>query len=1020
MIRHAPSSLRGRAQRLARARLSAGTRAVVLVPVSVAAFALTGIPAATAVPGTTAAPGTTPPPASTTPATSVAPIGTHPLDPTARALPTSTHAVSAQQALAGRPDETVLVATVAATSDVRTVASQVDAGPGTVQHVLTPLHRVSVSVPTGQIAAETARLEDLPGVTAVVPAAPRYVMAEPDDPSFADQASYYQAVSAPAAWSRTRGSAAVRIAVIDTGVDVGHPDLQGKVVATYNATDGSTDVTDQVGHGTFVAGVAAAGTNNGIGVAGAGYNASILAVKVAASAAPYAISTADEAAGIRWAVDHDARIINISLGGPAADPTEQAAVKYATDHGVLVVAAAGNQASSAKSYPAAWPGVIAVGATDVSRGGRASFSNYGSWVTLAAPGTGIYSTTPRSGSQLFAARYASGQGTSFSSPLVAGAAALLEAVNPSSTAAEVRGALVASAHGYGGLGLGAGQVDFLGALESQQPSTTPTGLGVDGDSGVVTVHATSTSAAVQFGFDGAPVGRRVPVTNGRAQLTLSTFGYANGPHSLTAQDCTTTGRCATPRATADLTLDNQAPAVTGPTDGATISGGVTISATSSGGGVAFFVDGRRVGFDATAPFSLRLTGSTLTDGTHRVAVRQCSSSGARCAGPVGGPVTVTLRSLHPRIASLLSPFSPNADGRRDVTSLGFSLPDRESVTVTVRDTAGIAVRGPVALGTLAPGYHSWRWYGRDNRGARLRDGRYTVVLSSAALVNGATLRGELTRPVQLDTVAPALAVPTAPRVFFPTVDGYGDVLTPATRLTERAWLFLQVRNSRGTTVRVIRALRDPGRTGVGWTGTAFSGVRLTPGWYSWRYAAMDGAGNQRATVYRLVYLSPKRLVTADTTLSKDATTGRYFSSQAGCGTVGRSDFSRGVRLVNDCDPARFGSAVVDGVFTFTLPAAVSYLRLGVTARGRSPHAPSEIAGLFSTAGGGPTVARTTTLTDGATRPYWAGTVAAAAHFSSARVVTFSLDVTNRHTTGTRVSDFDLATVSLRVTYRVLR
>ena len=584
----------------------------------------------------------------------------------------------------------------------------------------------------------------------------------------------------------------------------------------------------------------------------------------------------------------------------------------------------------------------------------------------------------------------------------------------------MRSALVASAHGYGGLGLGAGQVDFLGALERLLPSTTPTVLDVDGDSGVVMMRARSTSAAVRFGFDGAPVGPPVRVTDGSAQLTLSTFGYANGSHALTATDCTTIGSCATTHATTDVTVDNQAPVVTGPTGRATISGGFTISTTSSGGGVAFYVDGRRVGFDATAPYSLRATGSTLTDGTHRVAVRQCSTSGVRCAGPVGGPVAVTLQSLHPRVASLLSPFSPNADGRRDSTALGFSLPDRESVTMTVRDAAGAAVRGPVALGTLPPGDHSWSWYGRDNRGARLPDGRYRVVLSSGAGTSGAALRGELTRPLRLDTASPALAVPSAPRVFFPAVDGYGDVLTPATRLNERAWLVLQVRNSRGATVRVIRALRNPGRTGVGWTGAAASGARLAPGSYSWRYVVMDGAGNRRATVYRPVHLSPRRLVTAYATLSKDAASGRYYGSEAGCGTVGRSSFTRGVRLINDCDPSRFHGAVVDGVFTFTLPAAVSYLRLGVTARGRSAHVPSEIAGLFSTAGGGLTVARMTTLTGGATRPYWAGTVVAASHFSPGRVVTFSLDVTNRHTTATRVSDFDLATVSLRVTCRVLR
>ena len=283
---------------------------------------------------------------------------------------------------------------------------------------------LSVQVPAAQTKSTIAKLGALPGVTNVEVAARRYIESVPSDPGYASsQSAYLAAVNAPAAWDVQTGSAAVKIAIVDSGVDVTHPDLSGKIVGTYNAVDGTADVTDSLGHGTFVAGVAAAATNNDAGVAGAGYNTSLLAIKVAD--ASDLITVDAEAAGIKWAADHGANVINISLGGPTTSSIEQNAIRYAQGKGALVVAAAGNDASTTRSYPAANPGVIAVGATDAA-GHRAGFSNYGSWVTLGAPGVGIVSTTPPTGSSIFpAAAYGSGDGTSFSAPLVAGEAALL-------------------------------------------------------------------------------------------------------------------------------------------------------------------------------------------------------------------------------------------------------------------------------------------------------------------------------------------------------------------------------------------------------------------------------------------------------------------------------------------------------------------------------------------------------------------------------------------------------------------
>ncbi len=136
------------------------------------------------------------------------------------------------------------------------------------------------------------------------------------------------------------GSADVKIAIVDSGVDTTHPDLAGKIAGQYNAVDGSPDVTDTMGHGTFVAGVAAAATNNGTGVSGAGFDSSVLAVKVADANGN--IDDDALAAGILWAADNGANIINLSLVSPVLTDLVRDALDHAAAKGVLVVAAAGN------------------------------------------------------------------------------------------------------------------------------------------------------------------------------------------------------------------------------------------------------------------------------------------------------------------------------------------------------------------------------------------------------------------------------------------------------------------------------------------------------------------------------------------------------------------------------------------------------------------------------------------------------------------------------------------------------
>ena len=218
------------------------------------------------------------------------------------------------------------------------------------------------------------------------------------------------------AWNGgTTGSSSVAIAILDTGIKEDHEDLTGKVTKRTNLTDSSTNA-DVDGHGTHVAGSAAALTNNQKGVAGTCPGCTLYNVKVLDDTGSGYYSWI--ANGVTWATDNGAKVINMSLGGSNPSSTLQTAIDYAWSKGVIVVAAAGNSGTDAQHYPAAYPNAIAVGATDKTDA-KASFSNYGSsWVDVAAPGSSILSTTVDGGYQAW-------NGTSMATPHVAGEAGLI-------------------------------------------------------------------------------------------------------------------------------------------------------------------------------------------------------------------------------------------------------------------------------------------------------------------------------------------------------------------------------------------------------------------------------------------------------------------------------------------------------------------------------------------------------------------------------------------------------------------
>jgi subtilisin family serine protease len=244
----------------------------------------------------------------------------------------------------------------------------------------------------------------------------------------------------PDAWDLTTGDSSVIVAVVDSGVQSGHPDL-GTFTAGYDFVNNDGDTADDNGHGTAVAGVIAAQGNNGIGIAGVCWKCEIMPVKVL----DYSGSGTDGwvASGITWAVDHGADVINMSLGGPDSSTTLQDAVDYALEKGVVVVAAAGNDGLTTLNYPAAYSGVISVGADDASNS-RYSWSDHGSWVLVDAPG--CTNTTSYSGSYIVDTGTGNNFcGTSAATPFVAGLAGLARSRNFPATGSSVASAIESTA-----------------------------------------------------------------------------------------------------------------------------------------------------------------------------------------------------------------------------------------------------------------------------------------------------------------------------------------------------------------------------------------------------------------------------------------------------------------------------------------------------------------------------------------------------------------------------------------------
>ncbi|MFN3850011.1 MAG: S8 family serine peptidase [Spirosomataceae bacterium] len=308
------------------------------------------------------------------------------------------------------------------------------------------------------------KLKNEPNVEYVEKVPLRYIIDTPNDPSVGQQ-WFLNKIKAFETWAINAGQVNVRVAVVDNAIDTNHEDLVGNMLAGRDVSDLDNDPNPpnaSFSHGTHVAGIVSAVSNNGIGVASASNNRiKIIPVKSTPDGG-LANGIYHGYEGIAWAADNGAKIISLSWGGIGYIQSEQDVINYAVSQGAIVVAAAGNDNFSIEHFPSAYQNVIAVASLD-SDDKKSSFSNFGTWVDIAAPGRGILSTTPYN-------TYASFNGTSMATPLVSSALGYLLACFPSLTNAQAEAILKNTADNLDAINpnyigkLGAGRINMQKAI----------------------------------------------------------------------------------------------------------------------------------------------------------------------------------------------------------------------------------------------------------------------------------------------------------------------------------------------------------------------------------------------------------------------------------------------------------------------------------------------------------------------------------------------------------------------------
>lgn len=457
-----------------------------------------------------------------------------------------------------------------------------------------------------------------------------------NDPSIGSQ-WHIAKMGAPSAWDSSNGAGVV-IAILDTGVDGTHPDLAARMVPGWNMYDNNADSSDVYGHGTLVAGTAAAVGNNATGVAGLAWNAFIMPVRISKPDGYASFSTI--ASGLTWAADHGAKVANISYG-VSGNYTVQSAAQYLKDKGGVTVVSAGNSGVLDATAPSST--MVTVSATNINDS-VTSWSTYGDFVDVSAPGEGIYTTASGGG-------YASVSGTSFASPATAGTVALMMAANAALDPATLESLLKQTALDLGTAGFdqkyGHGRVNAAAAVQAavgaesrdtQAPSVAiinpKSGNNVKG---LVDVDASASDnvgvARVDLMVDGKLV----------ASDSNSPYGFswdsglvADGQHSMMAYAYDAAGNYSASSSlniTVGNTADTLAPAVSisSPGNGSSVGRNVTIKASASDNvGVAkmsVLIDGVLRASVNGASITYKWNTSKETKGSHSIAVTAEDAAG---------------------------------------------------------------------------------------------------------------------------------------------------------------------------------------------------------------------------------------------------------------------------------------------------------------------------------------------------------------------------------------------------------
>lgn len=450
---------------------------------------------------------------------------------------------------------------------------------------LTLIYKLSLPPEADVIKAAREYQQD-PNVEYAEPNGIMRALITPNDPRYPNQWGLPQ-IGAPNAWGATTGSSEPVIGVVDTGADYNHEDLMGKIILGYDFVNNDNDPMDDNGHGTHISGIAAALTNNSVGVAGLNWNGKILAVKTLDASGTGTILKV--AQGINYAAEHNAKIINMSFGDYTDWSTIKDAVIYAYNKGCLLVAAAGNEDTSNPCYPAAYNDyVIAVAATDGndkrSVWGADLASNYGSYIDVCAPGSGIWSSW-------LSNNYRSKDGTSMATPFVSALLSMLSAINPGSTQTQLRIRLQDSCDNIDALNpgfagqLGHGRINAAKTLGSPAAQiTSPTVQSFI--SGTVNIVGSAFGSNFNFytlsiGLGSSPAAYETLTVKTTAVAadtlyTLNTAAYPDGAYTLKL--AVQTADPYTSEAVTVTTIDNTNPLaqITRPISGESVRGIVTI------------------------------------------------------------------------------------------------------------------------------------------------------------------------------------------------------------------------------------------------------------------------------------------------------------------------------------------------------------------------------------------------------------------------------------------------------------